>query len=276
VTAYGDVRTSDGIAAEPRAMQRAIAATLPIRPSTKLAEDVATRIEAVIMEHGWREGESLGSESELIERFGVSRAVLREAVRIVEHHGAARMRPGPKGGLVVAVPDARSVLRPTLLHLDSAGVSIDDLYTARATLELTCIDLLCTRLDGRGVRRLRELIELEDASETDPDGGILSHQLHILIAELSGNPVLRLFIETLAGLTYRRTPSEWRGPLVADVHRAHHRIVEAIVAGDNALAQHRMRVHLAASLSFVQQRVDTPREAADLDTGVTFHSRGAR
>ena len=64
----------------------------------KLATVVARSIENQVVALGWPVGEVLGSEAELLERFGVSRAVLREAVRIVEHTGAARMRRGPGGG----------------------------------------------------------------------------------------------------------------------------------------------------------------------------------
>src|SRR5205809_51921 len=67
----------------------------------KLAAQVARRIEAEVVRRGWPVGESLGSEPELRTRHGVSRSVLREAVRLVEHHQVARMRRGPNGGLFV-------------------------------------------------------------------------------------------------------------------------------------------------------------------------------
>ena len=76
-----------------------------------LASVVASRIEDEVVARGWPIGEVLGSETELIERFAVSRAVLREAVRLVEHAGVARMRRGPGGGLVVSEPDRRAVVR---------------------------------------------------------------------------------------------------------------------------------------------------------------------
>src|ERR1700712_2807366 len=93
----------------------------------KMAEELAYKLESLVMDRGWPIGQILGSEPDLIEKFGVSRAVFREAVRIVEHHGAARMRRGPKGGLIVTAPDLRAVQRPTTLWLDYANVSTGDL-----------------------------------------------------------------------------------------------------------------------------------------------------
>ena len=68
---------------------------------------VADRILGDIAEEGWPEGEVVGSEAELLERYGVSRAVFREAVRLLEHLQVARMRRGPGGGLVVLDADGR-------------------------------------------------------------------------------------------------------------------------------------------------------------------------
>ncbi|MGV7767469.1 GntR family transcriptional regulator, partial [Mycobacterium kansasii] len=52
----------------------------------KRAAKIARRIEEDIVRRGWAVGESLGSEAALQQRYGVSRSVLREAVRLVEHH----------------------------------------------------------------------------------------------------------------------------------------------------------------------------------------------
>jgi DNA-binding FadR family transcriptional regulator len=68
-------------------------------PSPKLAEALAARIERTIASRKWPVGAVLGSEESLLAKFRVSRAVLREAVRILEHHRTATMRRGPGGGL---------------------------------------------------------------------------------------------------------------------------------------------------------------------------------
>ena len=67
-------------------------------PTRKLARRAADRIISEVVARGWPVGEVLGSEVELLERYGLSRAVFREAVRIVEHLQVARMRRGPGGG----------------------------------------------------------------------------------------------------------------------------------------------------------------------------------
>lgn len=226
------------------------------RAAPKMAEELAYRIESEIMERGWPQGEILGSEADLIERFGVSRAVFREAVRLIEHHGAARMRRGPKGGLVVTVPDFRAVQRPSTLYLDYADVSTSDLITVRSALELSCVALAAERLDEEGTRLLLEALAREEAF--DPATGAargIAHEIHVLIAQLSGNAVHLLFVETLASLTYERTRGlPFDEEQMLESHVAHKAIVEALIAGDSARAQQRMRRHLTAATSAYQRR----------------------
>ncbi|WP_342666184.1 GntR family transcriptional regulator [Mycobacterium genavense] len=66
--------------------------TPPVGGTKKLGSTIARDIEADIVRRGWPVGESLGSEHAVQQRYGVSRSVLREAVRLVEHHQVARMR----------------------------------------------------------------------------------------------------------------------------------------------------------------------------------------
>ena len=70
----------------------------------KGAETVARNLTQAIVIEGLQPGDLVGTEPELIEREGVSRALLREAVRLLEHHQIARMRRGPGGGLFVEAP----------------------------------------------------------------------------------------------------------------------------------------------------------------------------
>src|SRR3978361_1340433 len=101
----------------------------------KLAAQVARRIEAEVVLRGWPVGDSLGSEPDLRERHGVSRSVLREAVRLLEHHQGGRMRRGPHRGPFVAAPAAGPAARAMVIYLEYIGTSVDDLMQARRLLE---------------------------------------------------------------------------------------------------------------------------------------------
>src|ERR1700744_6667184 len=93
----------------------------PPRPvadsSVKRAAKVANGIVEDVMALGWPVGQVLGSEAELLERYRVSRAVFREAVRLVEHQQVAHTRRGPGGGLVVTEPTVAAGIDAVVLDL---------------------------------------------------------------------------------------------------------------------------------------------------------------
>ena len=205
----------------------------------------------MIAAKGFPVGQVIGTEPGLMLELGVSRAVFREAVRLLEQDEVAQMRRGPGGGLVVTAPSASSVARAGALHLQFFGAGADDIFEARSALELQTADLAAQRIDEKGIDLLRAALEDEaelqdEAGLQDESGPLGASHIHLVIAELTGNPALRLFVEVLARLTPGITPAD---PAVAaarqaDVRHAHERIVDAIVAGDSSLARHRMLRHL--------------------------------
>jgi len=199
------------------------------------------------MESGWPVGSLVGTEPELLVQYGVSRSVLREAIRIVEHHGVAAMRRGVGGGLIVTAPHLESVQRPLVLYLDYAGISTRDLFTVRTALEVAGVSILAGSLDDNGIALLNESLALEAAAGEEGLRVGAPYELHARIAELSGNAALALFVETLAGLGFERTHDLMMdSEAFAEQHRAHMLIVEAVIEGDSETAAKRMRSHLEA------------------------------
>ncbi|HEU4960721.1 MAG TPA: GntR family transcriptional regulator [Sphingomonas sp.] len=78
--------------------------------NTKAACLIAAQIEEDLIGRSWPTGAIYGSEAQLATKFGVCRVVVREAVRILESRGTARMRRGPNGGLLVLAPTMPVVL----------------------------------------------------------------------------------------------------------------------------------------------------------------------
>lgn len=205
----------------------------------KLAETVARRIEEDIIALDWPIGKVLGSEAELLERYQVSRAVLREAVRIVEHHLVATMRRGPGGGLVITAPDVSVVVRAVTLQLAFQSIRPQDLHEARTALEFMCIRLAAGRLTNEGIVRLQRYSELEGTPEAE--------DFHILVAELTGNPAMVLFQRVLGRLAeehLRPVPKTSGG--ARELHQGHKRIADAIIARDPDRAEQLLRRHFDA------------------------------
>ncbi|MCK9897724.1 FadR/GntR family transcriptional regulator [Frankia sp. AgB32] len=222
-------------------------------PGEKLAAQVARRIEEDIIDAGWPVGTVIGSELALIERYGVSRAVFREAVRIVEHHQVAITRRGPAGGLVVRAPDEAAVATAVGVYLEHVGVTIESILHARHIVESLAATLAPSRITEDGIGILRGILNRQ-ATE-DPSELSLHHQLHHAIAATTGNPVVVLFLDVLNALTLRYSAREYSAArrsiapsLLAErserVHRDHVAIAEAVIGGDAARAEHLATEHL--------------------------------
>jgi DNA-binding FadR family transcriptional regulator len=83
---------------------------------------LAYRITAQVRRQSLEVGRAIGAEPELITRYGVSRAVFREAVRMLEFFGVVEVRRGKEGGLVVAQRDPSGTVGSALLYLSFAGI----------------------------------------------------------------------------------------------------------------------------------------------------------
>ncbi len=103
--------------------------------SSKRAEKVADRIVGDVMAMGWPAGEVLGCEADLLGRYRVSRAVFREAVRLIEHKQVARTRRGPGGGLIITEPAVEAVLEAVVLYLYRVRATPEELAEARRVLD---------------------------------------------------------------------------------------------------------------------------------------------
>src|SRR5271167_57427 len=229
------------------------------RPGTdsnaKRAAKVADRIVEDVMAMGWPVGEVLGSESDLLERYQVSRAVFREAVRLVEHQQVARTRRGPGGGLVITEPTMGAVTDAVVLYLHRVDARLDEIFEARIILEEIACQLASERTDENDLAQLRRFTaETPISAEDDP------RELHSLIAAISRNPGLELFINVFNRVAQLYSPG-WKQKLGStiwkDTERAHAKIAEAIMAGEAGLAKSRMRKHLQAEADFYRRRRHT-------------------
>jgi DNA-binding FadR family transcriptional regulator len=224
----------------------------------KLGEVLAERIENEIIERGWPVGEVLGSEADLIGKYDVSRAVFREAMRIVDHHGVAEMRRGPGGGLVVAAPDLDAATRTVALHLEFLRIKPEQVNETRLALELAVVRAATERLTPDGAARIRAHLahEEEDIKRTRElgraRGDLPTHDFHLLLADVTGNPAMRLFVQIVAQVTGALSPrAASLDETASEVHRIHQRIAEAILDGDGDAAERRMSRHLETVVRYL-------------------------
>ncbi|HSV50905.1 MAG TPA: GntR family transcriptional regulator [Burkholderiaceae bacterium] len=206
--------------------------------STDLVGLVEAQLTRAIVEGRLAPGSRI-VEAEIARRMGVSRAPVREAARRLERQGVLIARP--RHGFAV-----RSI----------SVQEIDDLYGVRLSLELTAIELACSKADAAGLARVQALVQdMVRLAPTQPQHERIATDfaLHTLICELSGNAHLhRIFLnmQTEMRMIIALIDAVYHDP--AAVAATHNPIVDALVRRDPEAAKAAMRVHLEDAWSHVR------------------------
>ena len=202
--------------------------------SAKVSELLARDILSDIEQRGLQPGAKLLPEAAMLKRYGVGRASLREALRILEIYGMIKIKPGPGGGPVVDSIDSADFGRTSSFYLNVLGATVGDLLEARAVLEPFMARMAAERITPERSASMQEVLESERQAEEDPGAGWgrASAGFHAEVAGMTGNPILDLVGRTLITMLAERTrpifPPGERGP----TRRIHERIAEAIMNGD--------------------------------------------
>lgn len=139
-----------GAAGEPR--PRFDTLTVP-KASDVLAGEVRERI----LSGEFTEGTALPPERQLVEQTGLSRATVREALRILEVERLLEIRPGRGGGAFVHRPGRESLANTVRLVIRGQRIRLEDLHETREAIEPACAALAARR------RTDADLAELDDA-----------------------------------------------------------------------------------------------------------------
>ena len=180
----------------------------------KAYEEVADRIRERIFSAAVKTGERLPTERELSTQFGVSRVVVREAVRALELSGLVSVKKGAKGGIFIAEDHQRPITDSIGNLLARGEARLEDLFEVRKLIEPYAAGRVARIGTAKDFAALTALVGEADA-EHRRGGGIrgLNIELHRRIIRMSGNPVLAAVGETVLTMLYDRLkPVESRGP----------------------------------------------------------------
>jgi GntR family transcriptional repressor for pyruvate dehydrogenase complex len=223
--------------------------------SREKPQQIADELRALILSGEFDDGELLGRERDLVERFGVSRPSLREALRILEAEHLITVVRGVRGGVVVNAPDARFTARTAAMVLQARNVSIADVLEARAMLEP-----LSARVIASMHNRHRVVAELSAAADEvercidDAEAfGIAFAAFDERLVALAGNQTLTIVDEILNEIVSRAVTAIRRAREVETTLpyrrrgvRSLRRLLKFLEAGDPAAAEEHWRTHMAA------------------------------
>jgi len=213
----------------------------------RLYQEIGMRLRNELSSGQYKIGDRLPPERDIAEQFEVSRAVVREALIMLEIENLIEVRKG-SGVYVMNLPEQQ---------LAATGQTRDDdvgpfeLLQARQFLESDIAAFAATQVTKNDIAQMRQALEMEkdilDSSGEDDDGDRL---FHMLIAQATGNSILAEIIEQLwlrrvnspmwRKLHSRITDTSYRQEWLAD----HHKILAALQRKDPKMARQAMWQHL--------------------------------
>ena len=161
----------------------------------KMADRVAGELRRQFIRGEIPEGTMLPPESELMGQFGVSRPTLREAFRVLESESLIEVLRGVHGGARVSSPDRQTLARYAGLILEYEGVTLKDVYDARASLETPMVARLAETRPKKAIEELEAILAKERSVEPSQEAVDAHSEFHAAIARLSGNHSLQMVSE---------------------------------------------------------------------------------
>lgn len=220
-----------------------------------LVDRVVRSIQDQILSERLPVGTKLPPEREFAERLGVSRTVVREAMRVLAAKGLLETTHGV--GTTVMALTREEAVKPLNLFLRSLGkeISLEHLHQVRSLIEIENTRLAAEQGSDKDLNDLQRILTEMEAAKDDPEFfASKDTEFHRRLAETTHNPLLILVLDSIADLMIevRKLVAKEDG-LVGRVMPAHAAILECIRGRNEKKAQQMMREHLLAALE-IQKR----------------------
>jgi DNA-binding FadR family transcriptional regulator len=205
-----------------------------------LVKSAAKAMRADAMQKG--DGELLGSEDELLARYGISRPTLRQASALLAQEQVLLIKRGVNGGYFTRRPDAKGVAHTAAIYLQSRHTSLQEIIQAVLPIKVEMATLASRNRDSESLQRLQDLRERDAEAISGDYHAFLKSEAEFgaILGDLAGNNVLQLFLETLYDFCsqlganediYRNRPDR-----VENYWQQRSRMMDAILQGDAELA----------------------------------------
>nr|WP_314091771.1 FCD domain-containing protein [uncultured Shinella sp.] len=214
---------------------------------TLLPQSVAREIQSMIQGGSLKPGEKIPSQREFSQKFGISRASLREALLTLETLGLLKTEAG-RGTFVSGGPPSASNHMGPWRYSDS--YSVFDVFQTRIMLEGQMAGLAAGRLMANQLDQMEKMTQQMEQGWAQQD--LLANveadlEFHAIIASACSNAMLRALYQTVRDqlTATQRQPIPITDPArMRESIAEHRRIIAALRANDAAGARLEMETHI--------------------------------
>jgi DNA-binding FadR family transcriptional regulator len=179
---------------------------VPFEPAqTKRAFDsILDQVRDRLRSGALRPGQKLPSERDFALQLGVSRNTVREAVRMLEIAGLVSLKKGAAGGAFITADNTEALTQGIVDGLTLSTFTVGELMEARIALDVAIARHAALEATPAEVEELRQLVETArsfDGADKWPDRLRAHLAFEERLAEIAGNPILKLLNRPLLDLT---------------------------------------------------------------------------
>jgi GntR family transcriptional regulator, transcriptional repressor for pyruvate dehydrogenase complex len=168
----------------------------------QLYSDIVDYLQKLILEGHLKPGDKLPSERELCDQFGVSRWVLREAIKVLSDRGLILIQPG-RGSFIKRL-DTEPLHASLDLLVQMELASMEQLVQVRDVLEIGAIRLAVQNAQENHIRVLEELVKgMDNYLDSLTDFVEADLAFHRTLFDATGNPLFLLIWEAIVQPTRR-------------------------------------------------------------------------
>jgi GntR family transcriptional repressor for pyruvate dehydrogenase complex len=218
-------------------------------------DDLARELQNEIVAGRLPTGAKLPSERQLAERYGLSRPVVREALRSLVERRLVEIHPG-RGAFVrdVRSSDAASQMS---VHFRRSQATARDLVEARSMLECAAAGLAAQRASGDDLALMERALAALDRGRDVVEQARYDLAFHYAVTRAAHNPVIEsMFAAVVQPMVELMLRSLLDPQVRGEALGLHHAIVAAIRGHDAARARDAMERHLEVAARFYGEDLD--------------------
>lgn len=217
----------------------------------KLSAQVFERLKTMVTDGTLKPGDAMPSERELMERFGVGRPAIREAMQTLGNIGLIAISHGERARVLPLTPHSviSQVDLAAEIMLSTSPAALDHLKEARIFFERGIVRQAAEKASPQDVASLRALLDEQEAALGTPEIFIAADmRFHTRIAAICGNPIFEAVSGAMLGWlkTYHTEMLIWTGKENVTLVE-HHEILDAIARNDAGEAEAALIRHLERS-----------------------------
>ena len=217
----------------------------PAGRATTLSGQVIANVRAALSDRRLKPGDFLGTEKELAARAGVSRIVVRDALRTLEALGVVDIKVGAGGGARIAQGNPRLFAEALAVQLALTGVGAAEIMDSQRAIECLAAELAAENATPADHAKLERLLAAGEAGLDDIDAFTkASMAFHMAVAEASHNRVLVVQLISLHHVAWPAINSTLNRAVSEHILHVHRDLARLIEIRDPGAARRLMDDHI--------------------------------